>query len=64
MKLEDTVLSAIEEGIKNSGSWRLRFAVAELLPELARAIGKEPTDAHLIDILELLLEDKEAEVRS
>ncbi len=63
-KLEETIIEAIEECIKGSGSWRLRFAVAEILPSLAETAGKKYTDEHFVGMLEKLIEDSEAEVRS
>ena len=64
IKLEDSILNSIEEAIKIKGSWRLKYAVAELLPELSWTIGRSLSDEHLIPVLEKLLTDSEQEVRS
>jgi len=64
VKVEETMLQALNDSIRGTGSWRLRFSVAEILPELADTVQRAITDDHIVPMLEALLSDTEAEVRS
>ena len=62
-RVENDIVLAWKKASEEN-SWRLRFAVAELLSELAHIVGRELSDKHIKSVVEKLLGDSEAEVRS
>jgi serine/threonine-protein phosphatase 2A regulatory subunit A len=62
-KAENDVVVSCKKASEET-SWRLRFAVAEILSELAHIVGKDLSDRHIKSVVEKLLGDSEAEVRS
>lgn len=63
-RLEEDILIPIKTASQDKNSWRLRFSVAELVDDLTDIVGKELADKHIKEIIEALLGDTEAEVRS
>lgn len=63
-RLEEDILIAVVKASQDKKSWRLRFAVAELLDELTHIIGKDLADKHIKPAIETLISDSEPEVKS
>ena len=62
-KAENDIIISCKKASEET-SWRLRFAVAEILSELVHIVGKDLSDKHIKSVVEKLLGDSEAEVRS
>ena len=62
--LEDNIILPVKQASEDKKSWRLRFSVAELIGELTHIIDQELADKYIQGIIEDLLGDSEAEVRS
>lgn len=62
--LENDVVLSVKSASEDKNSWRLRFSVAEILSDFTHIIGKDLADKHIKEVVEALLGDSEAEVRS
>lgn len=63
-ELKDSIIPAIKSCAEDKSSWRVRFSVCEISGKLAAAVGHDIADEHIVPIMEKLLKDSEAEVRS
>jgi serine/threonine-protein phosphatase 2A regulatory subunit A len=62
--IEEYLMQSMKKASEDAGSWRLRFAVAEVSGNVSKNTGRELSESYLVPILESLLKDGEPEVRS